>query len=137
MEIPAKLELMNRGPSYLLSSKFFLAISVAVGIRHSALHNSTFDMLDYVCLQKFDNFFQKYLRIYVNYIYVAQCDSEVFTYLRKLYLRSTMWQTRLSSITIINIDRSYSKCILQEPMDRITDFSEKEKIVIFFETLES
>ena len=50
MEIPAKLELMNRGPSYLLSSKFFLAISVAVGIRHSALHNSTFDMLDYVCL---------------------------------------------------------------------------------------
>ena len=94
-------------------------------------------MLDYVCLQKSDNFFQKYLRIYVNYIYVAQCDSEVFTYLRKLYLRSTMWQTRLSSITIINIDRSYSKCILQEPMDRITDFSEKEKIVIFFETLES
>ena len=39
---------MNRGSSYLMPSKIFLAVSIAIGIRHS-----TFHMLDYVSLQTF------------------------------------------------------------------------------------
>ena len=35
MVIPTNLEEMNRGSQYLVPSKMFLAISVAIGIRHS------------------------------------------------------------------------------------------------------
>ena len=53
--------------------------------------------------------------------------SKVFTYLRKSYLPSTVAQTRLSSITIINFERSYANRILQKSMDRIMIFLEKER----------
>ena len=43
----------------------------------------------------------------------------VFTYVRKSYLRNTMGQKRLSSITIINIERVYANQILKESMDRM------------------
>ena len=39
----------------------------------------------------------------------------------KSYLRSTMGQTRVSSLAIINIERSYANRLLQESMDRIID----------------
>ena len=35
MVIPTNLEEMNRGSQYLVPRKMFLAISVAIGIRHS------------------------------------------------------------------------------------------------------
>ena len=53
--------------------------------------------------------------------------SKVFTHLRKSYLPSTVAQTRLSSITIINIERSYANRILQKSMDRINDIFGKRK----------
>ena len=78
---------MNRVSPYLLPSITFLAISVAIGIRHSAFH-----ILDYVYLK-------------------------VFTYLGKSYLCSMVGQTRLSSIAIINIEGSKANYILQGLMD--------------------
>ena len=57
---------------------------------------------------------------------------KVFTYLRKWYLRSTVRQTRLSSIYLINIKRSYANCILQESMDSLIDFFGKRKDGGFF-----
>ena len=51
-------------------------------------------------------------------------------YFGKLYLNSTMGQTRLSSVPITYIERSYANSILQIWMDRIIDiFLGKEKIV--------
>ena len=52
---------------------------------------------------------------------------KVFTYLRKSYLRSTVGQTRLSCIAIINIERSDAKRILQESIDRIIDIFGQRK----------
>ena len=46
---------------------------------------------------------------------------------RKSYLTSTVGQTRLSSIAIIYIERSYANCVLQVSMDRIIDISGKRK----------
>ena len=43
-----------------------------------------------------------------------------------------MGQTRLSSIAIINIEKSYANGILQESKDRIIDIFGKKKINIFF-----
>ena len=53
----------------------------------------------------------------------------LFSTLRRLksFIRSTMGQARLSSIAIINIERSYANCILQESMDRIIDIFGKKK----------
>ena len=98
---------------YLLSSKT-LVMSVAIGIRHSVFHNSTFHMLDYFTDDRL-------------------LALKVFTCLRKSYLSSTVGQTRLS-ITIINIERPYANCIFQESMDWITDIfgKRKRKIAIFF-----
>ena len=48
-------------------------------------------------------------------------------YLRKSYLLSTVGQTRLSSVVIINIERTYANRIHQESMDRITDIFGKRK----------
>ena len=45
----------------------------------------------------------------------------------KLYLCSAVPKTRLSSIAIIYIERSYANSILQESMDRIIDFFGKRK----------
>ena len=52
---------------------------------------------------------------------------KVCMYLHKPYLHSTMGQTRLSSIVIINIERSYTSSIFQEPMDSIIDILGKRK----------
>ena len=52
---------------------------------------------------------------------------KVFTYLRKLYLCSTVGKTRLSSIVIINIERSFANRIFQVSMDRIIDILGKRK----------
>ena len=66
-------------------------------------------------------------------------SSKVFTYLRKSYLPSAVVHTRLSSMVIINIGRSYANRILQKSMDRINDiFGKRKKYIIFFvETVES
>ena len=97
--------------SYLLPSKTFLVMSVAIGIRHSVFHNSTFHMLDYFTDDRL-------------------LALKVFTCLRKSYLSSTVGQTRLS-ITIINIERPCANCILQESMDWINDIFGKRKRKIF------
>ena len=52
---------------------------------------------------------------------------KVFTYLRKSYIRSTVGQTRLNSIAIINIARSYPKRIRRKSMDWIIDIFVKIK----------
>ena len=52
---------------------------------------------------------------------------KVFLHLHQLYLRSIVGQTRLSSIAIINIERSYANCILQESIHRIIDIFGKRK----------
>ena len=58
-------------------------------------------------------------------------------YIRKSYLRSTIGQTRLSSIAIINIERSYTNRILQNRWIESLIFMEKEEIVnlFFFQTI--
>ena len=48
-------------------------------------------------------------------------------YSRKSYLCSTMGQTRLSIIAIINIERSYANRILEESMNRIIGIFGKRK----------
>ena len=60
-------------------------------------------------------------------------------YIRKSYLRSTIGQTRLSSIAIINIERSYTNRILQNRWIESLIFMEKEEIVnlFFFQTIQS
>ena len=60
-------------------------------------------------------------------------------YIRKSYLRSTIGQTRLSSIAIINIERSYTNRILQNRWVESLIFMEKEEIVnlFFFQTIQS
>ena len=51
----------------------------------------------------------------------------------KSFLRSTMGQARLSSIAIINTERSYANRILQQSMDRIIDmFGGKKVDNLFF-----
>ena len=50
----------------------------------------------------------------------------------KSFLRSTMGQVRLSSIAIINTERSYANRILQQSMDRIIDIFGEKKSTIFF-----
>ena len=56
---------------------------------------------------------------------------KVFRYLRKSYLRNTMGQTRQSSMTVIDIERSYENQ-LQESIDTIIDIFGKRKIVNLF-----
>ena len=60
-------------------------------------------------------------------------------YIRKSYLRSTIGQTRLSSIAIINIERSHTNRILQNRWIESLIFMEKEEIVnlFFFQTIQS
>ena len=60
-------------------------------------------------------------------------------YIRKSYLRSTIGQTRLNSIAIINIERSYTNRILQNRWIESLIFMEKEEIVnlFFFQTIQS
>ena len=60
-------------------------------------------------------------------------------YIRKSYLRSTIGQTRLSSIAIINIERSYTNRILQNRWIESLIFMGKEEIVnlFFFQTIQS
>ena len=60
-------------------------------------------------------------------------------YIRKSYLRSTIGQTRLSSIAIINIERSYTNRILKNRWIESLIFMEKEEIVnlFFFQTIQS
>ena len=58
---------------------------------------------------------------------------KVFKHLHKSYLRSTVGHMKLTSIGIINIEKSYANCIFQRPMDRIIDTFEKRKKT--FETL--
>ena len=53
--------------------------------------------------------------------------------LNKSYLRSTVGHMKLTSIGIINIEKSYANCIFQRSMDRIIDTFEKRKKT--FETL--
>ena len=55
---------------------------------------------------------------------------KVFRHLHKSYLRYTMGQTRQSSITIINTERSYANH-LKESMDTIIDIFGKKKLWIF------
>ena len=44
-----------------------------------------------------------------------------------------MGQARLSSIAMINIERSYANCILQESMGRIIDiFGKTNSVNVFF-----
>ena len=64
-------------------------------------------MLGYVCLQTFDFSLKKYFR--------------------KSYLRSTVGQTRLSSMAIIYIEIFYANRILQVPKDKIIDIFRKRK----------
>ena len=78
------------GSSYLLPSKIFLAISVAIGIRHSALQHIPYVRL---CL----------------FIDAWLLALTVFRYLRKPYIRSTAGQTRLTIIAIINIENILCK----------------------------
>ena len=61
------------------------------------------------------------------------------TYLRTSYLRSTVVQTRLSSVAIINIERSYANRILQKFMYRIINIFGKRKNSesFLFKTFES
>ena len=60
-------------------------------------------------------------------------------YIRKSYLRSTIGQTRLSSIAIINIERSYTNRILRNRWIESLIFMEKEEIMnlFFFQTIQS
>ena len=62
MVIPTNIEQINKGLSYLLPNKIFLAISVAIEIGYSAFHKQH---IPHVGLCLFTNF-QKYLRIYVE-----------------------------------------------------------------------
>ena len=57
MVIPTNIEQINKGLSYLLPNKIFLAISVAIEIGYRAFHDSTFHMLDYVYLQTFKSIY--------------------------------------------------------------------------------
>ena len=60
------------------------------------------------------------------------------TYLRTSYLRSTVVQTRLSSVAIINIERSYANRILQKFMNRIINiFGKRNSESFLFKTFES
>ena len=60
------------------------------------------------------------------------------TYLRTSYLRSTVVQTRLSSVAIINIERSYANRILQKFMYRIINiFGKRNSESFLFKTFES
>ena len=52
---------------------------------------------------------------------------KVFRYLRRSYFCNTMGQTRQSSITIINTERSYANHILQELMGTIISIFGKRK----------
>ena len=52
---------------------------------------------------------------------------KVFRYLHRSYFCNTMGQTRQSSITIINIERSYASHILQEFMGTIISIFGKRK----------
>ena len=61
---------------------------------------------------------------------------KVFRHLHKSYLRYTMGQTRQSSITIINTERSYANH-LKESMDTIIDiFGKKNCESFLFKTIE-
>ena len=62
---------------------------------------------------------------------------KVFRYLHRSYFCNTMGQTRQSSITIINIERSYASHILQEFMGTISIFGKRKNCESFlFKTIE-
>ena len=55
---------------------------------------------------------------------ISFCAKRSFGGLRRLktYLRSTMWQQSVSSIAFINIEREYVNTIINDDIDRTTDF---------------
>ena len=62
----------------------------------------------------------------LDYVYL-----QTFDFSLSKYLRSTVGQTRPSSLAIINIERSYANRILQESMNKITDiFGKRINIVL-------
>ena len=63
----------------------------------------------------------------LDYSYLQAFDFLLYNCFRKLYLRSTLGQIRLSSIATIYIERSYANCILQVSMDRVIDIFKKRK----------
>jgi hypothetical protein len=60
----------------------------------------------------------------------TSCSAErSFSGLRRLktYLKSTMGEKRLSSIALINIERGYANCIINEDMEKMIDIFGKRK----------
>ena len=80
---------------------------------------------------------QKVLQIFTS-IPATSCSSErSFSALRRIktYLRNRIGQERLTSIAVLNIERSYANMVLLEDMDKVIDtFARRSnsRIKLFF-----